>query len=408
MFVNFNQVFNKKPEANTVIPSALIQYLNSSLPAGAKYVVDENGHCVVVNDGQPITLGGFKFIPNAAQLEVLGNSFTREDVLNYSYNSQKPIALTLDKEGYVLLNGVEFPIEKMAYNPFCPIKYVSGSFSMFPQKFPEPFPMRIGNDEYEREVFVQRIPNNSVDVAMFKSIEDSPISISFSVNPKKESITINVSYSILKAKSIRDIIETVSIYNAYLDGNGTLMGKPLDSKLNSDTAKHYDESSLKFWKKVSEIETLLGVEFIPPQDGVDVETICFVEQLYQNLINGIPIRTNQIVNAVNGKWDVEIFEQELSEATKKPMYFEFETVSQIELFGVKAELPAVIGIFNAAISDYDKTAQKLILEDESPQKKRYSTMMFFKNEDSLQVFKQKKHNDRITLFHDAKRPTDYL
>jgi len=219
---------------------------------------------------------------------------------------------------------------------------------------------------------------------------------------------MNVSYSIFKAKNIRDIIETISIYNAFLDGNATLLGKPLNSIVNSNNAKRYDESSLKFWKKVLEIEKFLGVEFIPPQDSVDSETICIVEQLYQNLIKKNPIRSNQIVNSVNIELNEENLKQAQSDQIKSPLYFEFEIFSSIELFGIKTKLPSIIGIFNAIISDYDISGQKLILEDESQERTQYTTIMTFKNENDLHSFKTKDHNERISLFHDAKRPTDYL
>ena len=410
MFIDFNKVFNNKPQTQISVPSALVSYLNKSVPDGVKYVVDKEGNCVITSEKESYSIGGFIFQPTEEQLKILGKNYTHEDVTNYFYNIQKPIPLKLKKEGYILLNGQEFPIDKMAYNPLAPIKYVCGSFCMYPHPFPEPFTINVGCEKYSRELLVTRVPNDSVTVAAFESNSNDPLYIKYFLDKEKHSLKMSLSFNLKNAKSIRDIVESTMIYNAYMDGKGTLMGHPLNSTLTGDGANRYDDNSALFWEKVLKIEEYLGVNFKPSEDDVEFNTICIVEQLYQNLINKIPTRDKQIINSIDGNWDFTSMDKDINESIGQPIFFEFEAKTHVELFGVKIEFPALLGIFNAVLSEYTTKGkkQKLVLADESPEKQRYTAIMCFKTEDELKTFKNSDHDKVITLFHDAKLPQDYI
>lgn len=61
MFVDFNRVFKEKPQTQIMVPEVLVEYMNSQLPKGVKYEVQEDGTCEIVGDGEPINIGGFVF-----------------------------------------------------------------------------------------------------------------------------------------------------------------------------------------------------------------------------------------------------------------------------------------------------------------------------------------------------------
>lgn len=410
MFVDFNRVFKNKTQTQLSVPNVFIDYMNRSLPTGVKYVIDSDGHCVITSTTESCNIGGFKFVPTEEQKKILGKNFTHQDILDYFYNIQKPIPLVLDKDGYILLNGQEFPVEKMAFNPFAPIKYISGSFHMYPQKFPEPFPIKIGCNKYERILLVKRIPNDSVSIAAFESDKEAPFYIQYFIDSKKQTLKLNVSFNISKAKTIRDIVESTSIYNAFLDGKGTFLGRALDVKLDSSSSKRFDDNSILFWEKVLQIEEHLATSFVPPQEDVDFDTICLVEQLYQNLINRLPTRSRKLINSIDGNWDFNSPQKGIKDAIGHPIFFECEVTSRIELFGAILELPTLLCIFNSVLKEYPQKGkkQKLIFVDESEEKKRYISGMCFKTEGKLKEYKTINHNKMITLFHDAKMPHEYL
>ena len=61
MFVDFDKVFNNKPQTEMQIPDALVKYLSSQLPKGVKYTVDSTGNLSITNDEESINIGGFIF-----------------------------------------------------------------------------------------------------------------------------------------------------------------------------------------------------------------------------------------------------------------------------------------------------------------------------------------------------------
>lgn len=410
MFIDFNNVFNGKPQTQMKLPPAFIDYLNRSVPEGVKYEADEDGNCVIKSEKRSMKIEGFVFNLTKEQLNILGTNYTQKDVISYFYNIQKPLPLKLKKDGYIILNGQEFPVEKMIYNPLVPIKYDEDSFAIYPHPFPKPFPIMMGCDKYNRELLLSRIPNDSVTIAAFASNEDEPLYVKLFVDEKSHRIYMNLSFNLKKVKSIRDIVESTRIYNAFIDGKGTLMGQSLESKLTGDSVKKYDENSAAFWEKVLLIEKYLEVTFCPTDDDIDFDTISLVEQLYQNLINKIPTRDKQIVNSIDANVDEESIGKIIDDLVGKPVFFEYEAKITIELFGVKMELPAFIAVSNSVVSGYidEKNTKKIFLADENPEKKRHTSIMCFKTEEDLKSYRTSNHDSVIEQFINAKKPQEYL
>ena len=412
MFVDFNKVFNDKPQTQMELPQPLVDYMSRSLPEGIKYVADENGNCVITSESGSFEMGGFRFRPTKKQLEILGEDYTRQDVLNYFYNSQKAIPLTLDKEGYILLNGEEIPIEKTSINPHMPVAKdnTKTSYWLIPSKFPEAFPIKIGSDKYEREIFVSRVPNESVNIMAFESGCDEPLKVRYFLNEYEKSITMNLSLNLIRASTVLDLVQVTSIYNAFIDGKGTLLGCPFGAVSKGNSANKFDEGSICFWEKVLEIERILKVQFYPPENNVASEDIYLVEQLYQSLVKKIPTRDKQIINSLNGKWNPKKLGFDINDMIGKPMFIRFDCTSHIELFGIKKDLPTLVGIVNAVLEEYkmDGEKQEVTLADESQEKKRFNSIMFFESVEEMSKFIDGDHQEIIEMFQNAKRPSEYV
>lgn len=410
MFVDFNKVFKDKPKSQMSIPQPLVDYMNKSLPEGVRYVANENGNCEITSETGSLSIGGFVFEPTEKQKKILGKNYTQQDVLDYLYNSQKPIPLTLKKEGYILLNGAEFPIEKMCFNPILPVKYAEKSFWIHPSKFPEAFPIKMGSDKYEREILISRVANESVNIMCFESSGDEPLKVQFFINEKKKSITTQLSLNLINASTVLDLVQATSIYNAFIDGKATFLGHSFGAGLEDDSVKKFDERSISFWERVLDIERILKVQFCPSQDDVATEDIYLVEQLYQSLVNKIPTRDNQIINSLNGKWNSESLGWDINDMLGKPMFFRFVCTSHIELFGIKKDLPTLVGVVNAVLEEYriNGKKQEVTFGDESQEKKRFNSIMFFESEDELLKFVEGNHQQIIEMFQNAKKPSDYF
>lgn len=409
MFVDFDKVFNRKPQPQVQIPSAFISYLNKQLPEGLKYTTDNEGNCVITSDESSFTLGGFVFSVSPEDKKVLGKEYTREDIIRLYYNRQKPIPLQLQKEGYVLLNGAEFPVEKMFLNPHNPIQRKFGSFFMSPHPFPEPFYLSVGCEGYERKLLVSRIPYDSVKTAAFESEKEAPLRVNYLVDPDEHKLSMSMSFNLSYAKNIRDIVEATRIYNAYLDGTGYLCGQPLETKLSGENTKRFEDSSAVFWEKVLKIEEHLGISFTPPNEDVDFETICLVEQLYQNLLQLTPVRETSKPDTLDGEWEAENEEDFITSIGSK-IYFEFEATRTIELFGAKFTLHGLVGIMDAVLGDVTKKGKKrrIVLQDASEDCPRYTSSIFFRDEADMRAYKESDRSVRITAFKTAKRAREHF
>ena len=409
MFVNFNKVFNKKPQSQTEIPQAMLDNMNKHLPKGVKYISSDDGRCTIVGESESLTLGGILFRPTEEQKKILGAKFTHEDVMDYFYNAQKPMPLELEKEGYITLNGKEIPIEQMSYNPLLPVKYVSGSFVAYPHKFPKPFALSVGDGNYSRTLYISRIPNESVNVAMFQSKLEEPLMISYSVDEKNQKLNMNMTYNLKYAKSIRDVVESTMIYNAYLSGKAFLGEVPLDVVSYSSGTK-FDFKSAFFWEKVLKVEECLGLNFIPPKEDVQAEDVILIEELYQNLIKRAPIRSTQKLTSITGDWDFNDTNRNIKDSIGLAIFFEFNSIMDIELFGVKFSLPILTGVCDARIKEISATEgkTKLVLEDESVEKKQYLCTMFFLTEEDMEAYKSMGTNRMVKIFESAKAVKELL
>ena len=66
MFVDFDNIFNDDPKSQFSIPPKYIDFLNKDLPKGIKYVLAENGNCIISSEESVIS----SFIEDMRRFEV--------------------------------------------------------------------------------------------------------------------------------------------------------------------------------------------------------------------------------------------------------------------------------------------------------------------------------------------------
>lgn len=408
MFVEFDKVFKKKTQKELSIPDSLLAHMNKSLPEGLSYRILEDGNCHVTGNSGEFKISGLVFKPTAEQQAVLGENFTHEDLVAYMYNSQQEMRLELETPGKLVVNGKEISVSQFVQNPYNQIEIVDGSFWTAPKPFPSPFNLEIGSEKYQRKLTVHRIPNQSVYTAKFQSDTSEPFILQYFANEKAQTLQFSVSLNLKAAHTIRDFVESVSIFNAFMDGTATLEGQPIPTKVDGDAEKRFDEKSIVFWEKVLSIEEYLNVSFVPPQEDVDYETMCIVEQLYQSFIFGKPTRDLQRVNSISGTWVPEgAINPE--DCIGKHIFSSFDGSSTIELFGVKLDLYCIVGQCNAIVSDLvvDDGKYTMTFSDVSKDKPFFTSVIYFKDEDTM-----KKSRDNFASIaeemHNALKPSSYF
>ena len=83
---------------------------------------------------------------------------------------------------------------------------------------------------------------------------------------------------------------------------------------------------------------------------------------------------------------------------------------EISLFKLKLSLPVLQCIYNVKIKDIQKKELKtrIVLEDESDEKKQYNCSMIFKDIEKLNEYKNKEFYEIINIFNNAKTIEEYI
>ena len=188
-----------------------------------------------------------------------------------------------------------------------------------------------------------------------------------------------------------------------------LFGCSLGDDVDFSNVSKYDEDSLLFWEKLLKIEELLNIQFTPQKEDIDFDTICIVEEMYQNLINNLPIRSDAHIESVDGDWNM-VDDNRIISNIGETVFFEFEATTHIELFDCSFDLPCFVAIINAKVENFEKKGSKytLYLADESSEKKMFLSKLRFKTEEELKKFRDNEHDKIITMLHEAKRAYEYI
>lgn len=408
MFANFNDAFKGKPLSERKVSDAMLNYLSKDLPEGVKYISDDHGNLIIASENKSIQLGGFRLIVSDEIKKALGSNCTKNAIMQYAYNAQKEIAMELEKDGFIKINGEEVAIEKIHNNFFRPVKYTDYKWYVKPQDFPPPFAVTVSSDEYTRKLCVHRIPHESLYVYAFESEQEAPLKIKFYINIEEEALQMAMSYDLKYAITVRDMVESIFIYNAFVEGKGKFLNSAITvPPFNSE--KKFDEQSAEFWKKVLLIEQKLHLKFTPPEGDVEFATILEVEKLYQNLIRRQAIKENQIVKSITA--NLNMMEGEtIDSSIGKNMYFQYMADLKFDLFSEEFSLPAILGIFNCHIESIEKNKKKtkLIFADKTDGKKAYTSVLCFANNAELENFTETVTGNYMEELSDAKLPQEYL
>ena len=218
-------------------------------------------------------------------------------------------------------------------------------------------------------------------------------------------MTLNFAFS--KAKTVREVVECMSIVNSWGKGESIINGRPFPYQPVDDQANLPNETTVVFWEKVLAVESSLGEHFDIPEKAPSMETISAVEMLFQGLVNLTPVICKEQIDSVTSEVDeTSIKPPPINQELLVEMCCTFET----EVLGRILSLPAIIMVFNAQLSKIERKGNKqtIVLSDVSEEKRRYTVVLPFKDKDSLLAYQSKDQQQKIEAFRTAKLPSDYL
>lgn len=405
MFVSFDDAFKPKENQN-IIPDAILEYLNKQLDSPSlQYVSDENGHCVLTSTNGECKITGIVFDLTPEMQDILGENPSIKDIQEYSYNSQNTIPIKMIEEGYIYVNGTKIQIDKLNFDPFSEMQYVSGSFLVCPQKMNEQIAIKMSGAKEDIVLIFKRIADNSIDWKVFESEKDKAIRFLVKINIKEHKMIYSVSYDLGKAKSIEEALMVADIYNSFASGEGKMNDVPILIDQEKMAEKAFSAEQILFWEKMLALERKLSIKLNPFRENITDKDVYVGEILYRTLVCKIPVRVRENIISVDGKGNVKKAKEEFS--LSRPMAFYFEDHSKAELFKTDIALRGIKAIYNCIIKEFQEEGEKfkIVLDNESDEKQKFTVAMYFLSDEELEEYK--KEHDIIKEFSEAKRVRDY-
>ena len=403
---NFNKTF-KNPKSGKELPKEFVDYLSKSAPPATKYIADEAGNVVLIPTDNEPTISGFSFDPSSEQKKDLGDNYSLSDLLDYLHNSQQPMRIKLNHPGYLTVNGKEIPAHQIAYSPRHDISYGDGIAEAIPEPFPGPFPMTIANDQYIKNLSIQRIPNRSVHEQVYESSKDDALTVRYTVNAATGLLNMSVNFSFSKATSVREVVECMSILNSWYKGEAILNGHTFKYQLKNNTLSTLNDGAFVFWKKVLEVESILDLHFDLPKSAPGPDAISDMETLYQGLVKQNPTIERTQITSFTTELDNSV---ERSVDLNTEVLIEFGSIFNRTVFNQEISLPAISMIFNAVFSKTEDKGKHrtFFLADVSDEKKMYTVVLPFKDEASREAYPKENRKEYIDAFRLAKHPNDFI
>ncbi|WJM05897.1 abortive infection system toxin AbiGii family protein [Paenibacillus amylolyticus] len=386
MFSNFKESFKKSD--GHIIPKEIVESLNKRLPNGLIYKrVAKDLVFAVPSEGREMQMSANIKIPESLRIYKPGQLF---EIL---YRTQT--GLKIDKNVPVKINGIEIALDEAALAPLITSK--NTEFFLQPRPFPSPYELEFSGNGHTRTLTMQRQPLADLNKTLLKNIDNDGLQVSMKVLEDTETLRFSFNFNLQKVDSIDELLSVLFVYQAFIQGEGQVVGLKLPPAPTSDVERETLNDLLTFWNKMSSVEKKLGVQFpldLPLSDEEDI----WLMKLYSSFVKEEPFRENIKYTSITFD-PPENFDKDrlISQAAG----FTFLQSENINLLGVDLELFAVMGVYNLRISDIipsKKEPGKLecILENKSDQKS-FRSMRYFKTYEEALEFQK-----NIRALHEAR------
>lgn len=376
MFANFREAF-KKDKQEISVPKEILEYLNSELPKDFKYAKGPDGAAILTIADMEDMKMQFSIEPQFMHGIKLN---TQADIIEYAYRTQQVIPLAGTS---LTINGVEFDFSDLIRFPLAPNKELKDLYIQ-PQPFPDPFAVTLQGGQVEKLVMIVRKPYADMHKVLLGSVEDEPFTISYVFDELSGTVKFNFHININKSKSIKEIVESLTLYDAFQKGSGKISGYPFPPADASDLPSKENQESLSFWNNVYELEKKLNVSFIPELPLAQDDAQWFLK-LHYSLIEEKPFKEYvkmEKFNSTSGDVFKRAFEED-----KKKLSITFVQESELTIMGVSITIFESTGVFNFEVKDVIDTNQKnsvdIIVEPVDEKGIYTATRIFLKEDDAL-------------------------
>lgn len=398
MLSNLKNTFSN-PSMITPIPKVLLEALNKQLPKGFYYSNLKDDTLIVTNKEGKFSITAKSVIEGIDESRT--NNLTQDELLQFSYNSQRRIQLIPDEENEFIINqNKKISASHLIFSFKKPIDN-SKKLMFQPPKFPKPFPIKLSVNNISLTININRVPYDDLNIIKFESVENSPIKISYMVNISNSlPVDINIEFSLNVTKNVSNKIKSFCIYNALINGNALLNNNLLVGKF-SDNPKEVPIETIEFWQKAQDLERLFNVSFDASLIVSDSD-FELVSILYSSIIDKKPIKKNMKKIELTGKCHNN---SKYTNLKKKPQYyFEYVSTEKIRILGAEIICYSITSIFNGTVTKFTlpKSHKKgeFVIHLEKKQKDMFITTQYFTSKEEL-AKTQKDLNHINKIFKEA-------
>lgn len=403
MFSNFKDAFIRKPQFTARTPKAVLDVLSKNLPRGFRYVEDHDGFCRLDCDGvmdfNPICI---RFPDEAKPLFDQKEDFTMNDVVSYVYNSQKNLEVVPDQDGCYTVNGQKIEADKFMIAPMKNLQLKNGRMYIIAPPFPKPVPIEVAGNGFSLILMIQRQPMNSITEIKMETVKEAALDVKLSFDPTKDD-GMKISIKMCSFASAFDVLASKEIFNAFIQGKGTLCGMPIKSN-GSNQINIVPDEVIQFWHRIVEVEEVMDVKFDVSQE-ITFDDIKKIEEFYRCFIKKEPFKTYLRDNTLRGIGEFDRNKIEIG----KEILFEYIERIQMELLGATLQYSALVSVFDGSIDEIqepkDNTSGEFFIRLlPTKGKQMYSSTQYYLEEEAPIVV-QEDHN-HIQKFQLAKELND--
>lgn len=380
MFINVNDVFDEKKKKS--FPKPVLEYLNSKLPGDLRYVEVAPGKAII-EGFEKIT--GLTPVITDEMHEILGETYTFEDVCKLAYNMQTTIEFASIKDGVICLDEHEISVHE-----FCKssdwLQFAEGKFYAEPPRFRDPVLITIAGNGYEKQIYIKQQPYPSISEVKYANTIDDGILFEFIIDEKSSEAKITCSYDLSKVNKVQDILEICNIYKAFATKDLLIDSETVTSPQKKKEINSHIEEIIDYCSKLRQIEIILSKTFSVDLKEFTYSQMRMIECIYQNLVFNKPTKEIDKIHTLVLETNDE---NDVLDLKKKKVAFSYETELVFRLFGVELKLPTIVGLFNCECSvRKDKETYKVTIVNDD----YYSTFQTFKSKEELSKVYNEKSN----------------
>lgn len=375
MLANFEKTFFNKTKSN--IPKEITQHLNKTIPNEFTYETIHN-FCVI-KPTQP----NFKIEMNLDLSKDLIEKFnlsSLKKIVEFMYRTQRSLKVVPDENGCIKINNKKINIKDIVKFPLSndPVRT---ELRIYPKSFPPPFKLKIEGEGIVKNIIIQRQPYEDMNKSYFKNIKDLGFELSYLLNEKAKNIKFSFNLNIKEFNSVKEILDGMKLYRAYLNGNFKLADALLPKPQSENKVI---DNTIEFWNKILKLEQKLKVKF-SPEFPLKEEDVCCIKELYRSLIEEKPYKQYVTVDKIKVK---AVSENSIKKAKDdNNLVFSFVKKLIIKIWGKTISVFCGSVLFDCKISDVieidkDNLDYYLVLDDAVGKEIYQSSRYFIKEEDA--------------------------